>query len=488
MGIRGFRTDTQGNDLTSRVLVLLDGRRAGTGNVAKIMTQNVQRVEIIRGPASVQYGSAAVGGIVNVITRQGSGKPTAFVEGTLGSWHSESGTLGGQGTIHGLDFSASGTHATQSDYQTASGATYGNTGYAEKENLSLNLGYAFHPNHRLGLIYTNFAVDEDGSPSYLSQNDLTSYTDKSLYSVDATYQGHTDSDFLSWEARAFSGTDKDKDVSTYGIYEKISDHKGAQAQLSADFSVATLTGGVDWVNYEIESTASPELSTYDNPAGFLLAKARLLDERFIVSAGARYDSYTVEIKGGQGRQESDSQFTPNVGLAYLITNQLKIRANYGQAFVMPGADQLAADYSSFLGPILGNPNLSPEKSTTWEGGLDFSSSGVFASLTYFYTDFEDKIDGVILPGGISSWDNVGQATISGIEGELNVDLGALNDWDFELRPYLRFTYLTRYEDGHHRCRSRLHAGLDRFLRYQLFRRDGVVGHLQYRLYRGATGG
>lgn len=444
--IRGFRTDTQGNDLTGKVLVLLDGRRAGTGNVAKFMTSNVQRVEIIRGPASVQYGSAAMGGIVNVITREGRGKPTAFVEGTLGSWRYESASLGGQGAAEGLDFSVAGTRSTQEEYQTADGTAYANTGYDEREDLSLNVGYRFHPNHRLGVIYTNFAVDEDGSPSYLSQNDLTSYTDKSLYSVDAVYQGRAGNDFLSWNTRYFSGTDKDKEVSAYGIYEKMSDYQGAQAQLSADLPLATITGGVDWINYEIESTASPERSTYDNPAGFLLAKIRLLEQRLIVSAGARYDSYTVEIKEGQGRRESDSHFTPNVGAAYLLTEHIKVRVNYGQAFVMPGADQLAADYNSFLGPIVGNPNLSPEESATWEGGLDFSSSGIFASLTYFYTDFENKIDGVILPGGVSSWENVGQAAISGLEGELNLDLGALNDWTFELRPYVRFTYLTQFED------------------------------------------
>lgn len=51
-----------------------------------------------------------------------------------------------------------------------------------------------------------------------------------------------------------------------------------------------------------------------------------------------------------------------------------------------------------------------------------------------------------LPGGVSSWDNLGEATISGVEGEFNVDLGAFNDWDFRLQPYVRFTYLTRYED------------------------------------------
>ena len=86
VGIRGFRTDCIGVDLAGHVLILIDGRRAGTGNAAKIMTKNIERIEVIRGPASVQYGSAAMGGVVNVITKQGKDKPTAFVEGLLGSY------------------------------------------------------------------------------------------------------------------------------------------------------------------------------------------------------------------------------------------------------------------------------------------------------------------------------------------------------------------------------------------------------------------
>lgn len=450
VGLRGYRTDTTGNDLTSKVLILLDGRRAGTGNVAKIMTKNVQRVEIIRGPASVQYGTAAVGGVVNVITRQGSGPISGFVEGTMGSWRYEEGSLGIQGEGNGLDFSAAGSRSTREDYQTAGGDTYSNTGYDEKEDLSVNVGYRFNPNHRVGVIYTNTSVDEAGSPSYLSQNDLYSYMDKSNYSVDAIYTGATETERFSWELRYFTGKDKDKYTSPLWSYVRndITDRKGAQAQLSANLDIATITGGVDWVNYEIESTSVPELSTYDNPAGFLMAKGRLMDERIIISAGGRYDSYEVEVKKGQGGKEEDSHFSPNVGLAYLITEQLKVRANYGQAFVMPGADQLAADYIDIWtgAHIQGNPNLTPEKSTTWEGGLDFYGSGIFASATYFYSDFKDKIEYISLPGGISSWDNLGEATIAGIEGEFNIDIGAIYNWDFELRPYVRFTYLTQYED------------------------------------------
>lgn len=450
VGIRGFRTNTTGNDLTSKVLILLDGRRAGTGNLAKIMTKNVERVEVIRGPASVQYGSSAVGGIVNVITRQGSGTPSAFVEGTLGSWRYEEGSLGGQGEVKGLDFSVAGTNSTMEDYQTANGETYQNTGFKEKQDLSLNVGYNFNPKNRLGVIYTSFSVDEAGSPYYLSQNDLYSYVDKSNYSLDAIYTGGTAEDRFSWKVRYFDGKDKDKYTSPLYAYvsEDVTDRKGAQAQITADLDIATITGGVDWVNYEIESTDTPKRSSYDNPAGFLLAKARLLEERFIVSAGGRYDSYEVEVKEGQGQKESDEHFSPNVGLAYLITENLKVRANYGQAFVMPGAMQLAGDFTdtSSGARIVGNPNLSPEKSSTWEGGVDFTNRGLFASLTYFYTDFEDKIEMVAAPGGASSWDNLGEAKIAGLEGEFNVDLGAVNNWDFELRPYVRFTYLTQYED------------------------------------------
>jgi len=94
IGIRGFRTDTHGNDLQGHVLVLLDGRRAGTGNLAKIMTVNVERIEIIRGPGAVQYGSGGMGGVVNIITRQGR-SDSAFVEAGGGSFGEFGGSSGG---------------------------------------------------------------------------------------------------------------------------------------------------------------------------------------------------------------------------------------------------------------------------------------------------------------------------------------------------------------------------------------------------------
>jgi vitamin B12 transporter len=78
--IRGFITDEHGNDLGSHVLLLLNGRRMGTGNIGILGLANVERIEIIRGPAGVQYGAAAMGGVVNIITKKGHGA-TVFRQG-----------------------------------------------------------------------------------------------------------------------------------------------------------------------------------------------------------------------------------------------------------------------------------------------------------------------------------------------------------------------------------------------------------------------
>ncbi|MCK5164492.1 MAG: TonB-dependent receptor [Desulfobacula sp.] len=456
IGIRGFRTDSHGNDLKGHVLILLNGRRAGTGNVAKIMTKNVQQIEIIRGPASVQYGSAAMGGVVNVITRQGKGKLSVFGQGILGSFRHEEISAGLAGEYKGIDFSGSVTTESENDYTTANGTKYHNTGLDSRKNISLNLGYEFFPNNRIGFLYHGLEVDKAGSPGYLSQNDLDDYTDKSNYSYDMVLDGQTTSALFLWKLRYFAGKDKDEWFDPTGSNpdgwddgipsEQKTDSQGVQAQVSMDFGNALITTGFDWVDYDVQASWNPQKTSYENPAGFILGKLKLLEERLILSAGLRYDTYEVKVIEPAGKTAEDSNFTPNIGLAYLLTDHLKFRAGYCEAFVMPGADQMAADYSVWGTNYVGNPNLSPEKSKTYEGGIDFFYRSLSSAITYFHTDFEDKIESVTRGNGDKSWDNVGKARISGFEGNLSFDIGDYFGWSFEIKPYAGFTYLTQFED------------------------------------------
>lgn len=70
IGLRGLTTDLF-SDLKSRVSVLINGHRAGTVNLAKIPVEDIERIEIVKGPASVLYGSSAMGGVINIITKEG---------------------------------------------------------------------------------------------------------------------------------------------------------------------------------------------------------------------------------------------------------------------------------------------------------------------------------------------------------------------------------------------------------------------------------
>ncbi|CAK8724507.1 MAG: vitamin B12 transporter [Candidatus Electronema aureum] len=454
VGLRGFRTDTHGNDLQGHVLILLNGRRAGTGNAAKLLTENVERIEIIRGPGAVQYGSAGMGGVINVITRRAKGK-SLFMEGGAGSFAAHKLSIGGTTVADSFDFSGSVSHSEQDDYKTGSGRNYGNTANQQRD-VSMNAGWSFAENNRLGLIFTGSDIDDAGSPGYLNQNDLDDRTDKDNYSVDFSYTGKSATAPYQWMARYFFGQDNNSwfDGSASNpdgwdddtISKNKTNQQGAQAHLSGQFGSALLTGGFDWLDYEVENTWTPNAADYANPAVFLLGKNSLFDEQLTISAGLRHDWYQVKVNEPVGRDADASHFTPQVGLAWMITKEFKLRTQYAQGFMLPSADQLSADFTNFGTRTVGNPDLEPETNSTYELGVDFSRSSFNATLTGFHTDFEDKIIVDALDNGTRTWKNLGDATIAGFEGEFSYDLGLLMGWSWELRPYLNLTLLTEYED------------------------------------------
>ena len=452
IGIRGFRTDTHGGDLQGRILVLINGRRAGTGNLAKMTTKNVERVEVLHGPASVQYGTAGIGGTVNIITRRGKDDLEAFAEGKLGSWQYHEYGAGLSGKAKNLDFSAAASSAHEGDYQTADGTQYLNTGTDRKTNLSVNLGYEFAPGNRVGLILSSFDADGVGNPNYIDANDPDDYKDTSLKSTDVMYDGGTGDGRFQWRVHGFAGKDLNTSFTAAPpaattASANQTEFEGASAQVSWDADIATITGGIDWLHYHTYSDPwSPRETEYDNPAGFLLAKVRAFEEKLIVSGGMRYDDYKVEVKQNQGSDQSITNTAFQAGAAYHVIPDLKIRANWGQGFAMPSAQQLAYNITSFGITTVGNPNLKPVESTTYDGGLDYSTNGLSASGTYFYTDYRNKIQTVTVGPALKSYTNTGKATVAGVEGTVSWDLGTTFAWDYAVVPRFGITYLTKYRD------------------------------------------
>jgi vitamin B12 transporter len=117
---------------------------------------------------------------------------------------------------------------------------------------------------------------------------------------------------------------------------------------------------------------------------------------------------------------------------------------------MPTADQLFMynDYSSFgFGIWSGNKDLKPEKSKTYEAGIDYTKGTLSTSLTYYTTDFKDKIGYAYIPEqNITQYKNIKGARLSGIEGSFGVDLGDIWDINWEIKPYGSLSYLLEYKD------------------------------------------
>lgn len=455
-GIRGFRTDTHGNDLQSHVLVLIDGRRAGTGNLAKLMTGNVERIEIIRGPGAVQYGSGGMGGVINIITKKGEYN-SAFAEGGGGNFGLADGAVGGTVAYNDFDFAGAVSAGTTGDYSDGDGNDFKNTGMDYQTGISINTGYEFIPHNRMGIIFNYARINNAGTPGYLTRNDLDDYTDKKNWSVDFRYTGETSDGIFKWMTRGFMGEDDNKWTSPVesnpdgwdngSTTRNDTNQYGAQTQASGTFGIATITAGFDWIKYDLTGTYNPKESDYTNPAIFMLSNAGVLDDALTLTFGMRYDWYSVDVTEPRGNDENESRFTPMAGLAWEALDGLKLRFQYAQGFMMPSAWQLGGYTVSWGTVTRGNPDLDPEKSTTYEGGIDYIKAGIQASFTYFSTSFDDKIESVYLPDGTSSWNNTGSADIDGLEMALACDIGVPLEISWEIKPYFNMTWLTDYRDN-----------------------------------------
>ncbi len=446
--IRGLRTDPHGNDLEGKVLLLVNGRRSATGNVRDIPLENVEKVEIIRGPGAVQYGSAAMGGVVNVITKKGKSKPSVFVDAGFGNWGYDKYSAGVSGAAGNFDFSFSASRESQDDdYETGNGETYYNTAFDSKDRVSLSAGLTFMPNNRLGMTVSKYEGKNIGSPGYFPgepDDSLKEYVNSENTNFDFTYDGNTSDSRWLWNIRYFM-TDREyaninppPDSSTF----RDSDLKGMQGQLTFDSKHIRITGGFDWTDYELATNDASGTRTtkFENPAAFLLLKGKLLDEKLILSTGVRYDDY--DVTSYDGSSISDDNVTPSIGIAYKVISTVTLRANYAEGFKMATPDQLFGG-GQWYAPA--PTALRPETSETYEVGAGFLKGSISADITFFKTDAEDFLSASYdFASGKYVYSNIRAVELGGIEGSFSVDVGEFFDWSWEVRPHLSFTHLTKY--------------------------------------------
>ena len=388
----------------NHTLVLINGIEVGdpvTGgefDFANLLTDDVERIEVLRGPQSALYGAQAIGGVINIITVQGRGAPRYKAEaqgGSFGTYSvSASANAGGQG--YGLAGSAA--------YLDSAGISQAIDG-TEKDghhNLTLNTRGHFDVSDiasvSLALRYVDSYGESDSQDfSFGSPTEGLVIDSDNTRTSEAFYGKATGSLSLfdgAWEHIASAAlTDVTNNNFSGGAFSFGSYGQKIDLSYQSNFIFApeggelahTLTGYVQLKDETLENRSAfpgpqnQRKSTQD--IGYVAEYRMDIADQAFLSGALRYDDTDL----------FENEATYRVSAAWQIPETgLKVRASYGTGVSKPGFFELFGfDPTSFVG----NPNLNPEKSEGWDIGADFVTSDNRASisLTYFSADLTDEI-------------------------------------------------------------------------------------------------
>jgi vitamin B12 transporter len=440
--IRGTNSD--------HVLVLRDGMpindAAGTGgafNFGVDTLADVQRIEIIRGPMAALYGSGAIGGVINLITRRGTDPGAHWVFDLSGGYPAQiRGSAVASGVEGPVDYALILESQSQRGYDTTpqreSVYTGVPQGYRDR-TATLNLGYTIAPGTRLSLLLrgheTAFGFNELGDPTFDDSN-ATGH-DSSLLGrlgVTSSLFGGTykTSVFLGREQddRRYEEPLNSTDPNLTSVDDRYHSYRtdlqwNNTVHLNDTFPSAVLSATDLTFGYE-HTADTAHVRTNDNYAGLPYAgNADASQHDDAVYLGLQSTLWQRLTLTSQIRQDWEPPNTPTTWRVGAVFDAREIdthfKASYGTAFRAPSLfDRYGVDSFGYVG----NPNLQPESARGWEAGFtvilpamnrpDFVTFGA----TYFNEQVNNLIVTVYAPEDTS--DNVGSAHMQGVETELTL--------------------------------------------------------------------
>jgi len=392
-----------------QVLVLVDGvpvtKQDTTGAVSleHIMLDQVDRIEIVRGNVSAIHGSGAVGGVIQVFTRQGQGQPMVYASAERGSQGSQRWHAGTQGAVGPLAYTVSVGRLHTDGINAANlsqtlNANPDADGY-RNDNHALNLSYQLSPEHKLGLRSTHFKgrFDYDVTGSFSAPTDL--------------HQGRTqlDSHTLYWAGRLgpqwssrlnYSDAKERNDTATVGGYSFTTRAQTRTRMLSWthqwDLPSMVLTAGLDHQTQGIDTAFN--------------GASDLLRERYVhaIYGGMVYKRAAQNLQFNLRRdhvEDLSAKDSVYLGYGYDLNAEWKLIASHATAFNVPPLGYL-------FDPYYGNPNLRPETANTQEAGVQWAQGPHRLRSTWFSTLTKDLL---LYDMGSSQFSNVSRVKNRGLE-------------------------------------------------------------------------
>jgi len=399
---------------SNQTKVFIDGIDAtdpatGTFNFEHVLTWDIERVEVVRGPQSGLYGADAIGGVINIITKKGSG-PAQFAGsleggafGTLNQNARMSGSL--ERFNYYLDFAhyhTSDIQVTPPDLIPAGRLVQGDS--YDNKTFSGRFGADLTDNFDLGLAIRyigtslNFTGDDFLGPEALKSNER----DQQLFTRGTAHLVSLDGlldQTLGFSYTKFFQRDFDPNLSA----PEPSFFNGDRIKADWQGDIKLMPGQVLTLRaeHQRDEISTPRAAITDD-AGMIQLQSSF-GERLFNAASVRYDSYDT----------FGSKTTFRIAPALLIPEtDSKLKGSVGTGFKAPTLAELFQNFPSFN--FFGNPNLKPETSIGYD--LGFEQAGLDKRVRFGATYFHNNIDNLITINNTStSFENVGKATTYGVE-------------------------------------------------------------------------
>ncbi|NJL91250.1 MAG: TonB-dependent receptor [Coleofasciculaceae cyanobacterium SM2_1_6] len=429
---------------SAQVLILLDGRPIndigffGGFDLSEFTTDNVERIEVLPGGGSSLYGSDALGGVINIVTRSSSTQPTPpefTVRTAAGSFGLNEQSIQAQGQGWSLGYTriqadnnfpftinSIGLQSTRSN----ASVLYNNL------NVRLEGQLDDRNTLRFSTLYLTKQFEVPGGvpiPNSIGAfNTLTpqaqQYTDQVLSDLvlQSSLGGGNDSlltsriygDFLNYN---YNNPDPD----TFGTRDDVSRRSlGAQVQHNWQFAPnQTLTYGFDYRNTRSRNTTftygSTPANVNVNYDGDISQSA--LFTRYEINFTPSF-SVNLSLRQDFNSLVSGSFTSPSIGTRLALSPSTSLRANYARSFRAPQISNLEG-LAAFS--VVGNPNLKPEVGNSFDIGIDQELGNIgLLRLTFFNNQIDNLIN--FVAGSPSTYQNIGRVNTSGLEASLNLQL------------------------------------------------------------------
>jgi vitamin B12 transporter len=412
--------------------VLIDGVSVNLGGGAfdfgSLLTENFERIEIVRGPQSALYGSDAISGVINFITKPGEGKPSVRVSTSNGTYlkgdHNYIGeqTVGFTGSNEWIGASLAYARVDDNGYLDVNDDYYNNT-FSGKVDLNpmdnLNLTFTGRYENAKDKFPTENAGDKY-SPLDPNQ-DLK--TDDWVSGIQGQYQMSAWLEHVMLLGYHYNKLDyndpEDLPADTFGAF--FSDTKEKRYSIDYHFNVrypstetirSTFTAGFEYLDESYDQQtqsiflgveSKDDLNEDRDNRGWYAQEQLTFFDHLHLTGGARYED----------NSEFGNEFVPRGSVAYELTETGTVfRAAAGKGFKTPTFTENFA-----RGFATGNPDLDPEKSYSWEVGIDQELWGnkFFVAATYFHQKFDDLITYIDRPDPLPDFENIQAAESKGVE-------------------------------------------------------------------------